>query len=265
VQEDSPSADPTTRPAEYPADHPAARLRTNWIRAICFGYMSALLSCIACCLGIAAMVFGAHGRGAHVFARLWGKGMYRCFGGGVRVEGPGRFDKSEIRLIVANHASYLDVPAIFGWFPGQARFVMKQELLKLPFIGWYAKCCGHFLLDRENPREGKRVLDKAVARALKHGLCPVVFPEGTRTSDGSLGPLKAGVFQIAIAAQIPVQPVAIHGTFSMMPRGFTYPRHAGEVTLRVGEPIPIEGYRGGRGRRELSERVEQAFRDLGVS
>lgn len=170
----------------------------------------------------------------------------------------------EVRMIVANHASYLDVPSIFGWFPGQARFVLKQELGRMPFIGWFAKCCGHFLLDRENPREGKRVLDRAVARALKHGLCPIVYPEGTRTSDGKLGELKAGVFQIAIAAQIPVQPVAIFGTYSMMPRGCSYPRHAGTIVMKVGEPIPIEGYRGGRGRRELSERVEQTFRDLGL-
>ena len=243
---------------------PNARPPLGWVRGLCFGYMSALLSCIACCVGIAMMIFGSHGRAAHFFARLWGKSMYGCVGSGVRVEGPGRFDKHEPRLIVANHASYMDVPAIFGWFPGQARFVLKQELLKLPFIGWYAKVCGHFLLDRENPREGKRLVDKAVARTKKHGLSPIVFPEGTRTRDGRLAPLKAGVFQLAIAAQIPIQPVAISGTYAMMPRGCPYPRKAGTVTLTVGEPIPIEGYKGGRGRRELSERVEQAFRDLGV-
>jgi 1-acyl-sn-glycerol-3-phosphate acyltransferase len=243
---------------------PAARPPLGWIRAVCFGYMGALLSCLACCVGIPLMVFSRQGRASHFFARLWGKAMYACFGGGVRVEGPGTFDKSEIRLIVANHASYMDIPAIFGWFPGQARFVMKQELMRLPFIGWYAHFCGHFPLDRENPREGKRVVDLAVARARKHGLCPIVFPEGTRTADGRLAELKAGVFQLAIAAQIPIQPVAIFGTYEMMPRGCPYPRRAGTVTLKVGEPIPIEGFRGGRGRRELSERVEQAFRDLGV-
>jgi len=243
---------------------PKARPRLGWLRAICFGYMSALLSALTFFFGVPLMIFGAHGRGPHVLARLWGKSMLGCFGSGVRVEGPAVFEGDQVRMIVANHASYLDVPAIFGWFPGQARFVLKQELGRMPFIGWFAKYCGHFLLNRENPREGKRVLDRAVARALKHGLCPIVFPEGTRTSDGKLGELKAGVFQIAIAAQIPVQPVAIFGTWSMMPRGCSYPRHAGAIVMKVGEPIPTEGYRGGRGRRELSERVSQAFHDLGV-
>ena len=244
--------DPTTRP------------RLGWLRAICYGYMSALLSMLTFLVGAPMMLFGAHGRGAHFFARLWGRCMLGCFGAGVRIEGPGAFDKTEPRLIVANHASYLDVSAIFGWFPGQARFVLKQELGRMPFIGWFAKLCGHFLLDRENPREGKRVLDRAVARAKKYGLSPIVFPEGTRTHDGLLAPLKAGVFQLAIAAQMPIQPVAIFGTYAMMPRGCSYPRHAGEIVMKVGEPISVEGFRGSPGRRQLAEKVEAALRDLGI-
>lgn len=243
---------------------PAARPPLGWLRTICFGYMSALLSALTFFVGTPLMLLGAHGRGPHVFARLWGRSMLGCFGGGLKLEGPGRFDAKEPRLVVANHSSYLDVCSIFGWYPGQARFVLKQELLRLPFIGWYAKLCGHFLLDRENPREGKRVVDRAVARAKKYGLSPIVFPEGTRTSDGKLAPLKAGVFQLAINAQMPIQPVAIFRTYSMMPRGCNYPRYAGEVVMRVGEPISVEGLRGGPGRRQLAEQVEQAFRDLGV-
>ena len=228
--------------------------------------MASLLTMLAFFTGVPLLVFGPRrARGPHFVAQLWGKSMLGCFGSGVRIEGPGRFEPSEPRLIVANHASYLDVCALFGYFPGQGRFVLKQELMRLPFVGWWGHLTGHFVLDRDNPREGKRVLDRAVERAKRYGLSPIVFPEGTRTRDGQLAPLKAGVFQLAIAAGIPIQPVALLGTYDMMPRGTTYPRHAGEIVMRVGDPISVEGHKGGPGRRALSEQVDAAFRSLGLT
>jgi 1-acyl-sn-glycerol-3-phosphate acyltransferase len=77
--------------------------------------------------------------------------------------------------------------------------------------------------------------------------------------------LKAGVFQLAIAARIPIQPVAILGTWSMMPRGALGPRHAGTVRVRVGHPISVDDIpRGSAGRKALAARVAEALRDLGV-
>jgi 1-acyl-sn-glycerol-3-phosphate acyltransferase len=250
-----------------PLSDPAPlRQPLGWLRAACFGYMGALLSLMAWFLGaILLLLTPWSARASHVLAaRPWGHLRLWCFGAGFRVEDGARFSREEPRLIVANHASYLDIPTLFAAFPGQGRFVLKEELRRMPFIGWYALLCGHFFLDRSNPREGKRVVDRAVARSRKYGLSPIVFPEGTRSHDGRLAELKAGVFQLAIAAQMPVQPVAILGTYAMMPRGSTYPRRAGEIVVRVGEPISVEGFRGGRGRRALAERVADAFRDLGV-
>ena len=239
--------------------------RFGWLRAACFYYVSCLLTLLTFFIGVPLRLFTpGSARASHVIARLWGKAMLLQFGCGVKREGPGHFEGGQARMIVANHASYLDVCALFGWFPGEGRFVLKQELMRLPFIGWFAKLTGHFLLDRSDPREGKRVLDRAAARAKRYGLSPIVFPEGTRTHDGRLGELKAGVFQLAIAAGIPIQPVAIFGTYDRMPRGASYPRYGGEIVMKVGEPISIEGMKGGPGRRALAEKVVQAFHDLGV-
>jgi 1-acyl-sn-glycerol-3-phosphate acyltransferase len=235
------------------------------LRAACFGLVS--FTWTGLCFGVALLALclaPRSGRAAHAVARLWAWGFLACFGGGIRVEHAERFAPRSPRLIVANHASWLDPPALLLAFPGQLRFVLKQELLSVPFIGWYARLAGHFLLDRANPREGKRVLEKAVGRARRHGLSPAVFPEGTRTRDGRLAPLKAGVFQLALEAGIAIQPVAILGSWDMMPRSAKAPRHAGEILLRVGEAIPVDGLAGSPGRRVLAERVERAFRDLGV-
>lgn len=204
------------------------------------------------------------GRLAHISLRIWGRGILLLGGVGLRIEGPGSLKGPVPRVIVANHASYLDPPALGAAFPGQLRFVMKQELIRLPLAGWYAKCAGHFFLDRQNPREGKRLLDRAVERAKRYGLCPLVFPEGTRTHDGKLAPLKTGTFQLALTAGLPVQPIAILNTHDLMPRGTLAPRGMGTVILRVGELIPVEGLKGNPGRRALAEKVRAALADLGV-
>jgi len=246
--------------------HPTVQApRLGWLRAASFYYLSCLLTLLTFFLGVPLRLFTPRsGRGPHVIARLWGKAMLLQFGSGVKREGPGRFAGGQARMIVANHASYLDVCVLFGWFPGQGRFVLKQELMRLPFIGWFAKLTGHFLLDRSDPREGKRVLDRAARRATRYGLSPIVFPEGTRTRDGRLAELKAGVFQLAISAGIPIQPVALFGTYERMPRGASYPRYGGEIVMRVGEVIPTEGMKGGPGRRALATQVVEALHDLGV-
>ncbi len=235
-------------------------LHTVWFLVFSFLWT---LTCFV--LGMLALIATPRsGRVSHLVLRMWGRVLLFVGGVGLRVEGPGTLDGRETRMIVANHASYLDPPALGAAFPGQLRFVLKQELMRLPFIGWFAKYTGHFLLDRGNPREGKRVLDRAVARAHRYGLCPLVFPEGTRTRDGRLAPFKTGAFQLALSAGVPVQPVAVLGSYDLMPRSAPAPVRFGRIVLRVGDPIPVEGLKGSPGRKVLAQKVEEALRELGV-
>ncbi len=237
----------------------------RFLRVACFVYLAFWWMLLTFVVGVIMLIPAPRSaRLSHPFLRLWGRGMLALGGVGLRVEGPGTFDPGEARMLVANHGSYLDPPALVGGFPGQLRFVLKQELMRMPFVGWYAKLAGHFLLDRGNPREGKRVLDRAMARAKRYKLSPLVFPEGTRSRDGKLAPFKTGAFQLAISAGIPVQPIAVIGSYDIMPREAAAPRYAGEIILRVGEPIPIEGYKGSPGRKALAERVRIAMHELGV-
>jgi len=237
----------------------------RFVRTACFLYATFVWTSFNFVLGMIGLLPAPRsGRVAHQALRLWGRGMMLLGGVNLRVEGPGTFDGGVVRMIVANHASYLDPPALGAAFPGQLRFVLKQELMRMPFIGWYAKYAGHFLLDRGNPREGKRVMDRAVERALRFRLCPLVFPEGTRSRDGKLAELKTGAFQLALSAGIPVQPVAILGSHDLMPREAAAPRRAGTIVLRVGEPIPVEGLKGSPGRKILSAKVREALHALGV-
>jgi 1-acyl-sn-glycerol-3-phosphate acyltransferase len=108
------------------------------------------------------------------------------------------------------------------------------------------------------------MLKRAIARCGRHGLSPIVFPEGTRSADGRLQPLKPGAFQLAVDGGFPIHPIAILGTSRIMPKGALGPRRSGPVVVRVGEPIPVEGLRGSAGRKILSARVRDALLALGV-
>jgi 1-acyl-sn-glycerol-3-phosphate acyltransferase len=196
--------------------------------------------------------------------RLWGRAMLAGCGIRVVVEGREHLGARTPRVLVANHASWLDPLVMAAVSATPPRFVLKQELRKVPFIGWHTWLTGHFLIDREDPRAGMALLEKAVERARRLGLSPMVFPEGTRSADGRLQALRGGAVQIAMAAGMDLQPFAILGTHDLMPRGASYPRRSGVVTVRVGPAIPSAGAKGGPGRRALTEAVRSALLGLGV-
>jgi 1-acyl-sn-glycerol-3-phosphate acyltransferase len=238
----------------------------NHVRSVCFAYFAFTWTAACFIVGLLALLLAPRsGRLSYYVFRLWGWGFLFGFGAGVRVENAERVDPRRPHLIVANHASWLDPPVLLAVGALRLRFVLKRELLAVPFVGVYARLAGHYLLDRKDPRAAKQLMQVAVERAHLYGHSPLVFPEGTRTQDGRLGELRSGSFQLAIDGDMPIQPIAILGSWEMMPRGASAPRRAGEIILRIGEPIPVEGMTGSRGRRELTARVEAALHDLGVS
>ncbi len=240
--------------------------RFGIVRAICFGYVAFLITLITFVVATVALIFDPrHGRVSYVVVRLWSRCFLGMSGCSVRVEGLDKLDASEPRLLIANHASWFDPPAIWLAFPRQVRFVLKHELVKVPFVGWYAKMAGHFLLDRSNPRKGMALLKKAIARVHRDKVSPVVFPEGTRSVDGKLGPIRPGAFQLALQAGIDIQPVGIFGTHEIMPKGFAYPRRCGAILVRFGDPISTAGPKGSARRKELAREARDALVALGVA
>jgi 1-acyl-sn-glycerol-3-phosphate acyltransferase len=203
------------------------------------------------------------GRASRVAERAWGRTILWGAGARLRVEGEERLRGSPARMIVANHASYLDPPALFAALPVTVRFVMKRELGRLPFLGWYVRIA-HFLLDRSDPREGAEILRRVSERARRHRLFPMLFPEGTRSTDGRLAAFRTGAFQLALAGGFDVQPVAVLGGHDVLPKHARAPLRPGTVLVRVGEVIPVAGLEGSAGRKVLSARVREALLALGV-
>ena len=246
-------------------DHAPRPAPLGTLRAIAFAWMGLLTTFFAwLTTAVAVSLQPRSGWLAAWIGRLWGRAVLFSAGARLVVEGTERFAPGEVRLLVANHCSYLDPPAVLASCPVNLRFVLKRELGRMPFVGWHAHWGGHFLLDRSRPREGREVLARLVARARRHRLVPFIFPEGTRSADGRLAPLRAGSFEVALAGQMPVQPIAILGSAEILPRGANGPKRSGVVRVRVGDPIDTRGLEGGQGRKVVAARVRAALLALGV-
>jgi len=169
-------------------------------------------------------------------SRLWAPGLLSGAGATLQVEGLERVDFSQPHVFVANHQSIIDVCALFRALPVPLRFVLKQELAHVPFIGAYARAMGMVFVERRHVHESSRRLDDA-ASLLRGGANLCAFPEGTRGRDGRVGAFKGGAFQVAIEAGVAVVPILIEGSGAVLrPSGFRV--RPGTIRVRTGDPIP---------------------------
>ena len=236
------------------------------LRALSFAILAVLLTGLLFVAACAALVLDpVRGRVTHAIARAWGRAMLSVAGVRLVVEGRERLAPGTPRVLMANHTSYLDIPTMMALFDGQLRIVARRTLIWLPFIGWFIYVGGHFAIDRDDPRQAKGLMDHVAARMRRHGLSALLFPEGTRSRDGRLGALKSGAFYLPVSLGVPLQPLAVFGLHEVLPKGAWYPRRSGIVTIRVGEPIPMEGLAGSQGRKALAERTRTAFLALGLT
>ncbi len=156
-----------------------------------------------------------------------------------RVEGSGPRDIGErAYVVIANHESTAD-PFLLSWLPWDMRWVAKEELFKVPIIGWAFKFSGDIPL-RRGDGESVRATMAECKRSIEHGISIMMFPEGTRSKTGRLLPFRDGAFRLAIETGVPVLPVAIVGTRDCIRKGSRWLGNA-SATARVLSPIPTAG------------------------
>lgn len=155
--------------------------------------------------------------------RFWMRWV--CAGCFIRIETShqGAYDPDKPMLIVSNHQSLMDIPAAFLAFGGNIRMVAKQELFWIPIFGWCMRVGGFIPLFRGNRKSSTKVLRK-IQKAFDSGTQVWVAPEGTRSEDGTLANYKRGSFGLAIAAQIPVQPIVVLNSREALPKTSFLPR-----------------------------------------
>ena len=194
-------------------------------------------------------------------SRFWGRVLVRLAGGEIRIVNPEYLLSREPYVVMATHASSLDIPFLYSFLPGNIRFVMKKVLRYIPLLGWYLWASGHFFLDRKNPRQAVRLFIK-VAQALRdEKAVPIIFPEGTRSPNGKLQALHPGTFELPIRAGAHVLPVVLLGCSDIIPKGRSLPVARGVVMAVVGRPIPTAG----KDRKDLCAEVREAFIAMGAA
>lgn len=192
-------------------------------------------------------------------AHCWAPGLLRGAGARLQVEGLERVDWSQPLVVVANHQSVIDACALYRALPAPLHFVLKQEMTQVPFVGWYARHMGMVFVERGSARSSPQRLRDAVA-LVRDGAQLCAFPEGTRSRDGSVAPFKGGVMQVAIAAGVPVVPVAISGSGAVLPTG-SFRVRPGTIRIRVGAPIQTTSLQV-RHRNALARRARDAVIEL---
>jgi 1-acyl-sn-glycerol-3-phosphate acyltransferase len=171
--------------------------------------------------------------------RCWGPGVLAAAGVRLTVSGGEEVDWSQPHVFVSNHCSFLDIPVAFVSLHANLRFVAKSSLAWVPFLGWYMWATGMIFVDRGKSERAISSMRRAGER-IRAGASILAYPEGTRSKDGRVGPLKKGAFVVALESRVPVVPIGVAGAADVVPAGGFRVR-PGRVHVHVGAPIPTEG------------------------
>jgi 1-acyl-sn-glycerol-3-phosphate acyltransferase len=228
----------------------------HWWRTIFF--LIPAVSVYTIVLGTVSLVstlFDRNGDFGHRCARAWAWLILKTSGVHVRAIGLENVDSTKSYVVAANHQSIYDIPIVFTTLPLQLRIVAKESLGRIPFLGWHLQRTGHLLVDRQNPGAG---ILKRMASLVRAARSLIVFPEGTRSTDGSVARFKGGIFLLAIDSSLPVLPVSIARSRYVMSKGhiMVCPE---EVTVTVHKPMSTTGITRERAR-EFAEEVRSVVR-----
>jgi 1-acyl-sn-glycerol-3-phosphate acyltransferase len=178
---------------------------------------SALLFPIAVVIWALTAPFDRRRRALHLFTCFWAS-LYTWLNPVWRVTIHGRenIDPGATYVYVANHLSLLDILVLFRLFT-DFKWVSKAELFKIPGVGWNMTLNNYIPL-RRGERDSVIAMMAQCQEALAQGSSLMMFPEGTRSATGELKAFKTGAFELAVAADVPIVPIAIVGTNNALPK-----------------------------------------------
>lgn len=230
---------PSNLPIESPVLHNACEtpgLLTRWGK---IGWLS-------CWLAVATLLvfppitlvslFSKTGNSMFQLARMWAGLILRVTGVRVVVRGAEKIDRSRAYMIIANHQSHFDGPALAWGLAGlQFRWIAKKELLKIPFFGHCLNSSRNIFIDRTNRESAIASIQEGMTM-LPPGAGVMCFAEGTRSATGRIGPFKKGGFAAALHSGMPLLPIAVNGSRHVLPKGSLIFRK-GIIELVIGDPI----------------------------
>jgi 1-acyl-sn-glycerol-3-phosphate acyltransferase len=232
----------------------------SFLRAIFILFFAPFLTLLISIATIAKSSVSRHpAASVQGLAAWWGRSICAASGVSVRVEGTDALQPGHPYIFAANHQSQFDILALQGFLGIDFRWLAKKELFRVPIWGTAMLRAGYIPIDRSHGRQAIKSLEKA-AQKIARGTSVIIFPEGTRSRDGKLHTFKSGAMLLAIKSGVPLVPVAITGTYDILPKGHLLVR-SGEVTIRAGQPIDTKGYKS-KDKNALAATLQEAVAGL---
>jgi 1-acyl-sn-glycerol-3-phosphate acyltransferase len=226
-------------------------------RYIALNAFIGLFSVIMCIWALLIPIFGGSGRTVHFRCAVpWAKVILRVCGIRVAVRGLENVRAEIPRIYMCNHQSFFDIWTILAFLPVDFKFILKQELMKIPLLGPAMTQAGYIGIERKDPREAVKSIALAVQR-IKDGASVLIFPEGTRSADGRLQSFKRGGFNLAFKAGCDIVPMVINGSHRIATKG-SLRINKGSFSFQIGEPMSLSGY-GKKDIPRLMDRVHDAI------
>jgi 1-acyl-sn-glycerol-3-phosphate acyltransferase len=204
------------------------------------------LSCIplfalAVLVWLLSFPFDRNGRLLHLYSCFWAQlYFYVSPVWHLRVEGRERLPWHGAAVLVSNHASLADILVLFGLYR-PFKWVSKASNFRLPFIGWNMRLNGYVPLVRGDPESIGRMMVASEAW-LDRGVPVLLFPEGTRSTDGQMKTFKDGAFRLAMAKGCLLYPVVLSGTADVLPKHGLVLRQRADCRARVLEPLDPKAF-----------------------
>ena len=173
------------------------------------------------------------------WALFGGRNWLRLSGMQVSVKGSEHLDPKQTYVFISNHRSYLDTATLFVYTGRRMGLLAKKELLKVPILGVGMGFVNVMAIDRSNSERARETVASATAR-IRSGISFGVFAEGTRAKPGEFLPFKKGAFYMAVAAGVPIVPVAMKNTDVLMGKG-TGRAQPGTIEMVMLRPVPTAG------------------------
>lgn len=171
----------------------------------------------------------------------WSRAILRISGVRVYTEGIDQIQTTTAYIYIPNHTSFFDIFSLLAYLPVDFKFILKEELMRVPVLSWGMRKAGYISISRSSPAKARRTIKGAV-NMIKKGTSLVIFAEGTRSYDGNLQPLKRGAFQLAMSSGAPIVPVAIKGGNEIMAKG-SFTLKKGTIRITVAKPISTKNYK----------------------
>lgn len=193
----------------------------------------------------------------HKFSCVWGS-MYIWLQPAWKVtwEGKENIKKNQAYVLVSNHQALIDIIILYGLFK-HFKWVAKNALLRVPFVGWNMALNDYVIIKRDDTKSQINMMKKS-EKMLKEGSSIMIFAEGTRSVDGSLGPFKRGAFIMADKAGVPVIPIALENNYKAIRKKSLWINKARDMKVKVFPPVYPKDF---KNTKEMSAKVHEIIEE----